>query len=119
MHAAVRPSIHGSCASEPVPRPCTTASGHDAYAAQWTIRHDAGSDPRAQKAGHRDGEQHLGGEDAEPEPEGSVGAAERNDRIDRPNPCERVENRCRDVHRQEQDREEREVAMQRGDHEAR
>ena len=37
-HAAVSRSIHAAAASLPVPRPCATATGQDAYAAQCTAR---------------------------------------------------------------------------------
>jgi hypothetical protein len=79
----------------------------------------SGTDSSAEQARDGDREQHLRSEDSEAEPEGSVCARERDHGVDRPDPREGIEHRGRDVRQQQDDREEREVAMERRDDETR
>ena len=118
MQAAVRPSIHGACASEPVPSPCASAIGHDAYVAQWISFQTPRSDASAEQARRRDGDQHLGRDHAEAEPDRAVRAGKRDHRVRRSDARERIEHRGGDVDREQHEREEAEVPVQRRRHEA-
>ena len=67
-----RRCIHATRASVPVPRPCTSATGHDAYASQCSARQRRVADAGAKQARDREREQEVERDGAETEPHRAV-----------------------------------------------
>ena len=118
-HAAVSSSIHGAFASEPVPRPWSTATGparvgEPVHAAPCPV-----AEATADEARDHEREQDVGRERAQAEPQRSVRRAERDERRADPDGRERVEEDGRDVDGEQREREQRQGPVGGGDRVAR